>query len=313
MKRLTLLTIIMISLTFGQNIKVLETKVLVEKNGNTEFAFPKFSPQGDKVLYTSVGYQGLWIFDLNTSAIKQLNDKKGAGYEPTFSTDGNEVFFRHDKLIKKRKYFSIAHQSVNSLEMQDLIKDERDISTPRVIAEKVFVYKKDDMPVAISFEQNNGVCLLEKTTTEAISAFTENSNLYLEKDGEKSILNPVGEGHYIWGSISPNHDKVLFTLAGNGTFITDLKGNVELKLLNANFPCWSPDGNWIVYMADKDDGHVVTSSDIKAAHVATQKNFALTSSTDKLEMYPIWSPKGNEILYHTMSGNIEMLTVEIQE
>ena len=313
MKRIILVAIFLVSLAFSQNIKVLETKVLVQNNGKTEFAFPKFSPNGDKVLYTTIGYKGLWVYDLKAESSKQLNDLQGAGYEPTFSTDGNEVFFRHDKLVNKRKFYSIAHQALNSNTPQDLVKEERGLSTPKALTDKIFVYKKDDMQVTFSCENENGVCLLEKPVINEITAFTENSNLYIEKNGEKSILNPVGEGHYIWGSISPNKDQVLFTLAGKGTYVTDLDGKVIMHLEYANYPNWSADGKWIVYMNDIDDGHVVTGSEIKATHIASKKTFELTNSNDKMEMYPTWSPKGNEILYHTESGNIEMLKIEVQE
>ena len=300
-------------MAFGQNIEVLENKIIIQKESNRVYSFPKFSPDGEKVLFTSAGYNGLWLFDVNTKAINQLNNTIGAGYEPVFSNDGKEVIFRHEKLLKRRRYFSIASQKINSLKSIDLIKDEREISTPKIMSDKVFVYKKDGNQVAIEYKDNNAVCLLAKPTIEDVNAFCENSTLYLEKDGKRTALTPAGEGHYIWGSISPNKDKILFTLAGKGTYVCDLAGNIELKLQNANSPKWSPDGNWIVFMDDKDDGHIIISSEIKATHLKSQKTFSLTSSNDKIEMYPSWSPKGDAIIYHTLSGNIELLKIKIQE
>lgn len=313
MRKIILTTVFLASFAFSQNIKVLETETLVKNDSKTEFAFAKFSPQGDKVLYTSMNYKGLWIYDLNEKASQQLNDLQGAGYEPTFSTDGQDVFFRHDKLVKRRKFYSISHQSISDKTPKTLISEQRGISTPKALTDKVFVYKKDDMQITYSCKAENGICLLEKPVIDEITAYTENSNLYVEKNGEKTILNPVGEGHYIWGSISPNKDQVLFTLAGKGTYITDLKGNVILHLDYANYPSWAPDAEWIVYMIDSDDGDVITDSEIKATHIETQKSVDLTDTEDKLEMYPSWSPQGDEILYHTASGNIEMLKIEIQE
>ena len=313
MRKIILLTLMIFSLTFGQNIKVLETKILVQKEHNKEFSFPTFSPQGDKVLFTSAGYQGLWIYDIETTSIKNLNNLKGAGYQPVFSEDGNKVFFRYDKMIKKRKYSSIAYQDIQNLKIQNLIKEEREISPPKFLKNEVIVYKKNNKQVTFSYENDNQVCLLKKTVTKSINAFTENSNLYLEKDGKKTIINPVGEGHYIWGSLSPNNDKIVFTLAGKGTFVTDLQGKVELTLTNANYPGWSKDGKWIVFMEDIDDGHQVISSEIKVTNLKTAKTFQLTSTKNKLEMYPTWSQKENNIVYHTNSGNIEMLKLEIQE
>jgi len=313
MRKISLTLLVLIGLTFAQTIKVVETQVIAQKNNQTEYAFPQFSPDGNKILFTSTGYNGLWVHDKNTNETVQLNDLRGAGYKPVFSKDGDRVFFRHDEMVNKRKHFAIAHQSIENKKIENIIENERDISPPKAVGNKMFVYKKDDMPVTISYEDDNNVCLLEKPTAVELNIFTENSNLYLEKNGEKSILNPVGEGHYIWGSLSPNEDKILFTVAGRGTFVTDLEGNVLLNIKNANYPNWSVDGKWFVYMSDKDDGHYITSSDINAVHVATQKTFPLTTTENKIEMYPTWSPVENNILYHTISGDIEMLTVEIQE
>ena len=100
-----------------------------------------------------------------------------------------KFFFRHEKVIKKRRFFSIAHQSLDSVTADDLIKDERGISTPKTLTNKIFVYKKDDMQVTFSCENKNNVCLLEKPVIEEITAYTENSNLYIEKNGKQTILN----------------------------------------------------------------------------------------------------------------------------
>jgi len=313
MKKLILMTLLTVTLAFSQNIKVVEAKVLLEKDGDTEFAFPKFSPDGQKVLFTSAGYKGLWLLDLDTRAVTNLNNAKGAGYEPLFSNDGEEVIYRHEKLVKRRRYFSIASQKLNSSNSIDLIKNERGISTPKAAEKNAFVYKQNGEQVAIRYQNNKAVCMLSKPGINELNAFCENSKLYLEKDGNKTEIAPAGEGHYIWGSISPNMDKILFTLAGKGTFVCDLAEKIEVELQNANFPKWSPNGNWIVFMDDRDDGHVVNSSEIKVTHLKSQKTFSLTSSSNKLEMYPSWSPKGDAIVYHTKSGNIELLKVEIQE
>ncbi|MBN2281809.1 MAG: PD40 domain-containing protein [Candidatus Marinimicrobia bacterium] len=313
MKKLIIMTLLMMTLALSQSIKVVNTLVLLEKTGNTEFAFPKFSPDGQKVLFTTAGYRGLWLLDLKSNTMTQLNDARGAGYEPVFSEDGREVIFRHEKLINKRRYFSIAAQKITGVSAIDLIVDERGISTPKAAGRNAFVYKQNGEQVKISYQDNKPVCSLAKSAEQEINAFCENSKLYLEKEGHKTELSPVGEGHYIWGSISPNQDKILFTCAGKGTFISDLTGKIEMKLDHANYPRWSRDGQWVLYMEDHDDGHIILSSEIKVTHLKSQKSFALTNSNDKIEMYPSWSPKGDAVVYHTLSGNIELLRVEIQE
>lgn len=309
MKKILIMLLVLITVVAGQNIKVLETKVLIKNDNSIHYAFPNFSPQGDKILYTTVGYKGLWLYNLDDNTTIQLNNLRGAGYKPVFSPGGEKIFFRHEELIKKRRYFSISHQSIENREIHDLIQKERDVSTPRKSAGNIVIYKAKNQREIYSCDKE--VKLLEESIEKEINAFTENSKLYLEINGEKSVIEPVGKGHYIWGSISPDRDKILFTLVGKGTFVTNLNGEILLNIKNANFPKWSSDGKWIVFMNDKDNGHKVTSSDIMVIHVESKNSFTLTNNVDKIAMYPSWSE--NKIVYQTAQGNIEMLIIEFQE
>ncbi|MCK4295874.1 MAG: PD40 domain-containing protein, partial [Candidatus Marinimicrobia bacterium] len=123
----------------------------------------------------------------------------------------------------------------------------------------------------------------------------------------------LGEGQYIWLSISPDKSKLLFTLAGRGTFITDLNGNALIELGYANAPMWSPDGNWVVYMVDEDDGYRITASDIYAVSSDGKEKVQLTNTQNTIEMHPNWSPSMDKIVFDTIEGNIMLIEVKIAE
>ncbi len=313
MRKISLTLLLLVGLTIAQTINVVERQVIAQKTNQTKYAFPIFSPGGEKVLFTATGYKGLWVYDKNTDETVQLNDLRGAGYQPVFSKDGESVFFRHDNYIKRRKFSTISSQSLKTKKISTIVENERHLSTPKPIANNIVAYKNNTREINVELSDDHRICLLEKPATKGLNAFSENGNLYIDNNGKKEIFNPLGDGKYIWGSLSPDKSKVLFRFIGKGTYVTDLNKNIIFQTKSGNYPQWSADGKWIVYMNDEDDGHRVTSSDLITVHLETKKSLNLTQTKDKIELYPQWSPVNNEIIYHTASGNIELLKLEIQE
>ena len=76
-------------------------------------------------------------------------------------------------------------------------------------------------------------------------------------------------------------------------------------------PQWSPDGEYLLYMITRDDGHSYTGSDIYCIRADGTDKTALTSTPDLLEMNPSWAPDGNAIAYDEINqGAIYILPVQ---
>lgn len=314
MKRFLVIFIILTGLCFSQNVQVISNQTIL-KNDNQHFAFPKFNPQGDKILVSSPKYRGLWLYEIQEKKLQNLNTKNGSGYKAQFSEDGKQILFRYNTYQNHRKYSTLAIQNVEDNQIETLVKNKRKLSPPHYFEKKSIMYNLQGSKQVFDLSSNTAkeISALSKAVISEPLAYTENSNLIIQTNGKEKILNPAGEGHYIWGSISPQKDRILFTLAGQGTFICDLEGNIIADLGHANYPSWSPDGKWIVAMQDEDDGHKITASEIVVKSANGEQEFLLTKSSDKIEMHPDWSPAGDKIVYDTISGNIEVLQLEIQE
>jgi hypothetical protein len=65
-------------------------------------------------------------------------------------------------------------------------------------------------------------------------------------------------------------------------------------------------------MNDNDDGYRILSSDIISYSIVTKKKINLTSTTDKIEMYPFPFSDGNKIVYQTLSGELYLMTLNIK-
>jgi hypothetical protein len=127
-------------------------------------------------------------------------------------------------------------------------------------------------------------------------------------NGNRKLVTPNGEGNYIWVSLSPDKTRLLYNYNGRGTFICKLDGTILDDIGRLNAPRWLND-QIIIGMNDKDDGYRVLSSDIICYSIATKKKTNLTSTSDKIEMYPFPFPDGNRIVYQTLSGELYIMNL----
>jgi len=118
------------------------------------------------------------------------------------------------------------------------------------------------------------------------------------KDGETEILNPIENANgYIWASLSPNRQMILFNAVAVGTFVSDLNGNIIASLGYLNAAVWY-NNEFVVGMQDKDDGQHITESAIILKNLAGNVNKKLSKS-GMIAMFPTASSAGKKIAYNT--------------
>ena len=70
-------------------------------------------------------------------------------------------------------------------------------------------------PVRLQSELNKVRMGLEFKGKESINAYTEKLQLIVERNGDRKVLEPLSKGsRYLWGSLSPDKTKILFTATG---------------------------------------------------------------------------------------------------
>ncbi|MCL5029085.1 MAG: hypothetical protein M1480_08715 [Bacteroidetes bacterium] len=302
--------ILFVPFTFSQSVSVSKITELTNLNSG-EFYYPKFSSDNSRIFFTQSNYKGLYYLNTKDNSITKITDDDGAGYEFVIDPNNNSVYYRSDKYINRRKYSSIKACDIQTLKVRTIESDKRDVSTPKLIDNgNVFYTVQRNMK---SFENKTLKQKSRKLTSTAAFVQIENTKIVLYQGSKKKILAPLGNGNYIWPSLSPDNTKILFTFAGKGTFITDLNGKILVNLGYANYPRWSPDGKWIAYMVDKDDGMNVIYSDIFVSSADGKNKFQLTDSKDVNEMYPEWSSSGNEIVVNSYDGKILLMKLNIEE
>ena len=234
--------------------------------------YPTFNESGDNLLYTSENYKGLYLYDLSNKKSDKITDVDGAGFNPVFSKDSRKVYYRQTERVNMRQLSTL------------ICFDQQNKKNVRC----------SDTPLRSSSELNKVRNQVDRLAHDEITAYTDMLSLVLERNGVQEVLNPLSDGgRYLWGSLSPDKTKILFTAVGRGTYVCNLKGKIiaEIGLLNA--PVWYGNDK-IVGMIDKDNGDYIISSSIVMVSADGKKRQVLVPSTQKA-MYPAANRQSGKI------------------
>jgi Tol biopolymer transport system component len=288
----------------AQNPKVLRTEQITSR-ADGEFIVSAVSPDSRSVLASYPGYKGLYLIDIGLGKIHKISDQPGAGYEPCFSDNGLKIFFRSDESDGLKKYSSLSEFDLKSGETELIEKKSREITPPVIINNKL-IYSVEGVKKERVVGSDN-----LKSISESIYVVLENLTPILYINGIRNQLTPNGEGNYIWVSLSPDKTMLLYSFRGSATFVSKLDGKIIADLGRMNAPKWL-NNQIIIGMNDKDDGYRVLSSDIISYSLATRQKTNLTSTSDKIEMYPVPFNDGNKIVYQTLTGELYIMYLSVK-
>ncbi len=188
---------------------------------------PRFSPAGDRILYTSyeTGFPRVNVLDVRTVQRRELSVQSQAmTFAPRFSPDGRTVVFS----LSQGGNTDIYKTSINGGRIQRLT------STPSI--ETAPSYSPDG--TRIVFES-------DRSGTQQIYIMSANG-------GEATRIS-FGQGRYGTPVWSPRGDLIAFTKQTPGRFhigVMRVDGSEE-RLLTASFldegPTWSPNGRVIMF------------------------------------------------------------------
>jgi Tol biopolymer transport system component len=277
---------------------VLELKTL-PLPANVEWLAPRFSPDGTKIFLTSSGYNGIWEFDRSGGKLRNLTSDRRAGFGYAIAKDGSQIAFRRTSVDGKTRE---RKQELLTLELATgksaVQASGRDLSLP-AFAGKAVAYVRESRTLEMS----------APVAPEDISLLgIENTKIAILLKGEKQLLDPFGNGSYIWPALSPDRTRLVAYEMSHGTFVCDLSGNVLAELGRRDAPAWTRDGRWIVFMDQKDDGHRILSSDLYMISFDGTTTVRLTDTPETIELYPQCSPTENRIVFNTASGEVRTMT-----
>lgn len=276
--------ILMTALGLGTSLSGAElTVVSVEKVEIDGAAFhPVLSPDGNTLLFSNEEHKGLKSLNLVTNAVNVIDENAGAGFEPVFSADGKSVVYRTASYQGKLMYRDVRSFSLDTSKAVQLMKPNRDAVNTKAIANHTFAYSRADK-----------------------------QSINVSVKGKTQEINPIKDGHrYVWTSISPSNDKLLFNEIYTGLYVSELDGTKAKHLaMRADFPCWAGD-DFVVALSTTDDGYVIKSAKIIAIEIATGKVTELTG--DDVIIGGLSACK-DKIAYATENGEMYIMNIKIAE
>jgi WD40 repeat protein len=258
------------------------------------------SPQGDYLLLSTDTKQGLVKWDFATSSSQVLTDDAGTGSDVFVSEDGKQVVYGQVSFSNKRRQEAVKSIELSTGKKQTIVKPTRDLQG--IAVEKSTV-------ATITRGQLKTKALSGKEAEMSRPLLTKHHlKLFITRNGMTTQLAPNGvDERYIWASLSPDGNKVLYYVSGHGTFVCDVDGSNVIAMGNLTAPKWW-DNNTIVGMDEVANEYTVLASSIVARTLDGQVQ-KLTSD-DVIATYPIPSAQAGKIAFSTPDGKIYLITVD---
>lgn len=251
------------------------------------------SPDGGYALVTSLSNKGLMRLDLSNGKSQQLCQDEGAGIQPEFSSDGENIVAQsitYDKQHLRRT--SLRLLSVNGAEPVELTAPSR------------------EMPISASRALKASASNRKPLISDNIRVFSDDCKLMVEENGQTRQLTPNGDGEdvrYIWPSLSPDGKRILYYVSDEGAYVCDLDGqNVQYISLRCQAPQWYDDQT-IIGMDERDDSEFILSSCIVAYGLDGSRQ-QLTEPSELL-MYPFCSERTGRIVCANLKGEVYTINV----
>lgn len=262
------------SFVYGQNnYSVEKIEQLDIKGFNVQL-----NPEGDKLLYTSNNFKGLWLYSLAEEKVVELSSENGAGYQPLI-TD-NYIFFKSKE----------SQNTLNRIEVLSKNKTSINLSL------------KEQSPKAFYACEGASKILEAKASSDLYSI------VLIYRDGRQVEIAPLGKRNYLNVSLSPDETKLLFRVSGLGSYVTQLDGTMVKEFETAEFPVWLNE-NEILFAEVNDDGHQYLSSDLYISPIKGNGKFNLTSSINAIAIYPNVSANERKVVFNTPKGVVYLISL----
>lgn len=251
----------------------------IKNDGRSVIQAVAISPQGDYVLLSSDTHKGLVKWDLASGKSTKLTDKEGTGSDVRISEDGQQITYSETSFKNKRR-----RQAFKSMDLKT--GKSKTLAGPTRGAE------------GYSSSDNMGRPVLSH----------RHLKLYITRNGETTLLAPNGtDEHYIWASLSPSANRVLYYVSGYGAYVCDIDGSHVIEMGNLTAPRWWNDET-IVGMDEQDDEYAIIASKIVARTISGETQ--VLTGDDVIATYPMPSSESGKIIFSTPDGQIYLITID---
>ena len=264
------------------------------------WAHPSWSPDGKTLYVTASDFNGIWACPATGGTPALITADRGSGYGFVLSPDGARIAWR------RTLSGALPGERIQELVVRDLAG-----GTPSVLASGRSVslpaFVQSEPVISVGGRLQGAPAAVQPAGTVTVLGI-ENTKIAVLRDGVKTLLDPLKGGSYVWPSLSPDGSRLVAYETGKGAFIARPDGSRPVLIGRRDAPDWTRDGRWLVYMADRDDGHRIVSSAIAYVSPDGRKEGTLTPAHGPTALFPRCSPVDNRIVCATPGGDILVIT-----
>lgn len=300
MRKVVFITSLLLSMSLsGQVLKIRSIDKVTTPSSEMATQVAAISPNGDYVLLCSQSQDGLMKLDLASGESKVLTTARGAGFGTKVSNDGNTVAFQEVTVNQER----LLMRGIKSIDLkngstQTLLQPTREFQG----------FDLQDNAAATIADNNLSIKSLNngKATTSRPIVSNNNLKLMLTVNGSTRQFTPNGDQfNYIWASLSPDGERVLYYVSELGCYSCRLDGSDMVNLGEISAPLWL-DNKTVVGMEDHDNGITITSSAI-IVKTLDGKEQRLTDES-MIAIFPQVAPHVGKIAFSTLEGHIYVIS-----
>ena len=258
------------------------------------------SPQGDYLLLSTDTKHGLVKWDMTTGNTTTFTNAAVSGSDVSISPDGQQVVYGEVSYKDKRRYEAVKSIDLTNGKKQTLVKPTRNLQG-FTVENKTAVTITDGKMKKHALKGGDAAVTRPMLTKHHLK-------LYITRDGVTTLLAPNGaDERYIWGSLSPDGNRVLYYVSERGAFVCDVDGSNVIAMGDITAPKWW-DNNTIVGMDEQDNEYTIVSSRIVARSLDGEQQ--VLTGDDIIATYPLPSQQAGKIVFSTPDGNIYLINVK---
>ncbi|ESU26511.1 hypothetical protein FLJC2902T_24820 [Flavobacterium limnosediminis JC2902] len=250
------------------------------------FCNPVVSPDGKYALLTKEHSQGVYLLDVKASKVRQISDKAGSGYAYSWNQNSTTFYFRTKNKADYHSYAKVASYDVKARTQK-----KQNSASPNWL------------PSFKGFEESTIVVYTNLTTLKI-----EAKDLKTQKSWV--ITNDEGQ---FYNALLSNDGKKIAVHKGADIYIYAIDGKSKgIKIGTGIATSWSKNDKYLIgFMDESKDGHTVSNSDLFLFDVASLKKIQLTSTEDRIEMFPCFYGDNKIMFSDDKTGKIYVSKLKI--
>lgn len=289
------------SLLAGAQVVEVQSITKVPLQADMQVNISRVSPDGSFAIVSNFEDNSLTRVDLRTGSVKQVADN-GSALHLAFSPDASAIVFNSYEVREGgRRFYSLSSVDLNDGHKSVLAEPARRNARFNVSPAGI---------LSVNAQGRFNARAMRGSKAGAATAVVGIYHGHLEvtmPDGTSSYIDPQGRGSYLWPSLSPDGQKILYYCEGKGCFVCDLDGSNVIKVGYFHAPYWLGNDK-VVGTFNHDDGHVLTDGVIVAADF--NGNIQNLTPATIIAINPSATPDGKTVTFTTEEGELYIMTLK---